>query len=463
MSIERTRILEEPVALLRFKKLKSLGKRIFDWDRIKGGVISQERIYQAQNFLSIGAQETNPPVLAIYWEHVMTAVDLGKRIAQRVTEQGGEINPLEVEFLLWIHDIGRLALPVAFYRNDLVGNRLLTDIGVPRRVTANLPSLGKLLEAADKMNLTNKQITFEKALIPKQKKLAESYFVSLSSIQRIINLADNLGKGGTRGILDIPSFIEYFKVQEKRYVDQDTAWPSIHWATYKDRRKKGAVLQVYVIERTIQWLESMGVDFEEIRNGLLDHRPKFVVIARHGELHNPHNLVYNRDTVMKLADIIHISDEGKGQMKRLGQLIKERELLINNIETSPESRAKESSTELNYHFQVPIHINDGLDDVYAPGPYREHMTMDQLMKIGGNVYEGDQWEKYQHESPTDIIQRMRKVFWKTVQKINAGEAGILLSHGDPIAWFANTIFDTNMPDPKDLRNLIYPAKGEGYS
>ena len=41
-----------------------------------------------------------------------------------------------------------------------------------------------------------------------------------------------------------------------------------------------------------------------------------------------------------------------------------------------------------------------------------------------------------------------------------GETGILISHGDPIAWLINTLLGKKLT-PRTLTQGIYPKKGEG--
>lgn len=127
---------------------------------------------------------------------------------------------------------------------------------------------------------------------------------------------------------------------------------------------------------------------------------KFIALARHGELANPKNIVYSRDAYMKPEDIIHISDAGIIQMHELGKALINKGMKVVRIYTSPETRAIESSAELARSLgDVEIVVNGDLDDVFSPGPYKEKMTMDQLVAVGGNVYEGEKWEKYNHEKP----------------------------------------------------------------
>lgn len=57
---------------------------------------------------------------------------------------------------------------------------------------------------------------------------------------------------------------------------------------------------------------------------------------------------------------------------------------------------------------------------------------------------------------------MVAVFWGTVAKLKPHEIGLLVSHGDPIAWLLNTLDpeQTEKPTSENLRYLHYPAKGD---
>ena len=188
-------------------------------------------------------------------------------------------------------------------------------------------------------------------------------------------------------------------------------------------------------------------------------KDRFNIIVRHGELNNPKGIVYNRDVLMRREDSIGLSEEGKEQMKALATLLKNKDFQAMKIYTSPEKRAQESAEELNKILKVPIVVNDDLDDVYGPGPYLEGVTMDQWEKeYRGDAY-SKRWEKYDCEKPEAIIERMSNAFWKASEELKPGKAAILVSHGDPIAWFVNSLLG-EIPEPHNLRNLTYPTKGE---
>src|SRR3989304_3673818 len=150
-SKKQPRITENPVVVERYDEIKTLGKEIFAGEQISPQSISTGQVDLARRFLTEGAKKVNPEVWSSYWEHVFIAPELGKRIAQKLETTGSQINPDEVEFLLWLHDIGRLVSPDAYFRNDLIGDRLLKEVGLPKEIIADLLDIGKLMVKADEM------------------------------------------------------------------------------------------------------------------------------------------------------------------------------------------------------------------------------------------------------------------------------------------------------------------------
>lgn len=186
---------------------------------------------------------------------------------------------------------------------------------------------------------------------------------------------------------------------------------------------------------------------------------KFIIVVRHGELDNPKNIVYNRDSLMKPEDIIHLSARGEEQMRKLGLLIAQEGFRVVRILVSPETRVQESVKYLTAGNPFPaFETVDDLDDAYVPGPYLTGMTMNQLIQQAGNTY-GAIWRDYHHERPQGIATRMRKVFDEIAKNTGMGESSILISHGDPISWLLNDVIKGYLPEPEDLRNSLYPEKG----
>lgn len=188
---------------------------------------------------------------------------------------------------------------------------------------------------------------------------------------------------------------------------------------------------------------------------------KTIIIARHGALDNPRNIVYNRDSVMKPKDIIHLSSQGQEQMRLLASLIQEKDLKADRVFSSPAVRAQESAKILQKQLGLDeIMVIEDLDDAYAPGPYKEGMTMDELQKISGNIYTEYWLEKYSHETPEQVAQRMLAVFYEIVDELPLAATALLVSHGDAIAWLVNSFDPDQNPTPENLRDCHYPKKGE---
>lgn len=189
---------------------------------------------------------------------------------------------------------------------------------------------------------------------------------------------------------------------------------------------------------------------------------KYIILLRHGELDNPSNITYNRDIVAKTSkDIIHLSEIGKEHLLTLGEVIKENKFNVTSIFHSPQTRTKESAEVLAKKLSIStkkVVPFDEINEVYAPGPYLEGISITEWVKRG-NLY-SKKWEKYNHEKPKEIIKRMKDGFFGVASNLKLDETAILVSHGDPIAWFINYIDQGKIPDPAKLGSLIYPAKGE---
>lgn len=444
----------------RYEVVKKIGKELFGQsDVVKSGKVNPKDIELAKEFLAKAVTSTNPDVLSLYFEHVMIAPELGKRIVERliVNRYLSGVSWEGVEFLLWFHDLGRIIDPGGYLRNDIIDDNLLLEFGFSKNLLQNLPPVRTFLQVGAMLDLNQKQIQGEENLNLEQEKIALDYFNLLTPTQKIILLADNFGKRDEKGLLfSLETFLRYLRTEKRRYQGDK------NWAI--DRMPGGEILNIYIVEKTINWLETLGVDFEAIIKGLIDYGPKFVILARHGDFLNPSGLVYNTDFVMRKynKEIIHLSPKGKEQMRRLGQLIKKRKFRVKRIISSPSARAAESRDNLNQTFALSnIQTVEELDDVYLPGPIAEGMTMRQFQELGGgSSYDDSRWKIYRHEKPESVIKRLDDSFWKMAASLKVGETGVMVSHGDPIAWWINHQVTGAIPNPRDLRNLIYPNKGD---
>lgn len=163
---------------------------------------------------------------------------------------------------------------------------------------------------------------------------------------------------------------------------------------------------------------------------------------------------------MRVEDIIHLSEKGRAQFPPLAAEIKRQNKIPLKLWTSPETRTQESAEILRRELDLSsVRIVPDLDEVYAPGPYLEGMTMAEFEQQQVNVYDQDRWGKYRHETVQTLIGRMTKVVMQMVAKLENGQVGAMVSHGDPIAFLLNYLQDNKIPDPGKVRSMMYPLKG----
>jgi broad specificity phosphatase PhoE len=180
---------------------------------------------------------------------------------------------------------------------------------------------------------------------------------------------------------------------------------------------------------------------------------RHIIIARHGALNNPNGILYNRDTVMRPEDIMHLSETGKTGVQELAKAIKDGGYNCVVLYTSPEIRAIESSQILAKTLGIAgTETIDELDDVLCPAPYLAKMSIRDLENRGGDLYDLCQ------EKPDDIVRRMEPVFWNLAGKLQNGETGIIMSHGDPTALLLHKLINHTVPEPKKLRDNLYLPK-----
>lgn len=455
-------ISESPEVVERYEVLKRIGKPIFHNSHIaKTGEVNRDDVIDiAKKYLQEAITATNPEVRATYFEHLIIAPELGRRIAETVREKVDGVNPDEVEFLLWFHDLGRLASPGAFYRNDLITERLLYEFGIKEDLRKKLPPLRDVEEAAEHMDMTEEQIKAKQSLIYEQEKQAEDFFNSLTPTQIIINLADNLGKRDDKGgLFNLQSFHKYVQTYDARSKQDDKnniSWPSVNWAV--EHRPEAARLQALVVDKAVDWLKEKGVNINEVLAGLTNYGPKFVAVMRHGELDNPRDVTYNRD---KDTETIHINEKGRKMMQALGETIKKRIFRIATVYTSPETRAKESAEALlkGMSSKKKFQVRTEIDDVCAPGAFIEGISLTEWLKKNGNAYDQSRWKNYKHETQPEIVERMKDFFWQISSQLKTGQTAAMISHGDPIAHLIYYLLHSKIIDPKLIPEHT-PLKGQ---
>lgn len=448
-------ILEEPDIARRYNCLLETGKQFFaDSDVSKTEIVTQNDVHLARSFVKNVITQIQPVVWSSYFEHQLIAPLLARLIAKACKYDGAL-----PEFLVWLHDIARLVMPEQYLRNDYVTDTLLTAWGIPQIIKNELPAIVRILEVAEELGLDNDQLNHIKPLNDNQQKMINTYFTSLTPMQRFINIADNLGKRDNNGVLfTLPILFDYIFSQEERY-EQNSRWPTINWAI--ERRTAAAFLQYKIIEKSCEWLKNdFNVDIEKIIESMVDYGPKFIILSRHGEVENPKRIVYNRDSIMDSLDLIHLSVEGKTQLQNMGKKLNVLKFRIKQLWTSPETRAIESADALKEGYKNNFRIlkKDELDEILFEGPYKDGLSIDPWER--GEREFVPKKAGYRHEKTQSVVDRMDRAFAEIIYVLRVGETGILISHGDPIAYFINFKLNGIIPDYHDFNKVIYVKKGE---
>lgn len=451
--METVKVTEDPAAIERYSRIKAIGKTIFANDEnLAGREIAEEDVLRAREFLAQAAQVSNPPVRATYWDHVIIAPELGKRLAEQATEKGLIENPYEVEFDLYLHDMGRLVTPAAYFRNDLIGKRLLIEVGVSPEKVKQLSSLSKLLEVADQLDFSQDQLRFESPLNEEQAAKVKEYFDSLTPAQRIVNLADNLGKRGNNGLFTLALFKDYLSSQEQRYDTQDSPWASIHWSL--PRRRQSAVLQWYTVSKTVTWLEENGIDLRNIMEDLKEYGPSFEILVRHGNTTLPESgLTYNRDDSTDEKTKVDLDPiEGVQQLEEEGTIMTQLGYVPTRIIASPQSRSLKSAQTLGRSLTPQVNAEDividpNINESYAPGPFKEEIKLDDWRKMTGeraDVFSPYWITKWGHETKEALLARFGEAIEQYYKTLAVGESVALVSHDTPIVtWYEKILNETH--------------------
>jgi len=483
--VRHFRVKEDPVIVERYNTIKQIGQEMFAATHVaEVGIVTSTDIDVAYEFLAEAAKQVHPVVYRSYWEHVLIAPELGKRVAQQAAASGFEgVDAKEIEFLLYLHDLGRLPDPRQYFRNDTWTDRLLSDFGIPKHLKDELPSLKRLMDTSVSLGLSEAQLSFAEPLSDEQMEIATVYFDSQSPTERIINLCDNLGKRDKNGLFTLAALGRYLREQEARYEPNEQkrkggpkGWGTVEFATDQEwqRRRAGAVLQLETVKRTVEWLESdgvdpdlIGVDVHEILEELKDFGPRFMIIARHGDIDNPTGIVYNRDqmrnpmTGEEVQNVIHLNENGVNQMEALGRFLQQQQYVPVRVITSPQTRAQESARFLSKGLgrEDDILVLEDINEANCSGPFFERVTMDDWKKQYLGVLSVEQQVAYEHETPEEIRERVLGAFTEEVARLGAGEVSVFVSHGDPVALLVNQLAEGNLPDQDDLRHKMYPQKG----
>lgn len=145
-----------------------------------------------------------------------------------------------------------------------------------------------------------------------------------------------------------------------------------------------------------------------------------IYLVRHGEVHNPENILYGRLPGYRL------SETGKTQAHIMGKFLKDTP--ISAVYASPLQRTQETASILiSYQKGLSIRADERLIEVGTP---LQGTSGDALLKIRFDFYQ-EQYVKAGGETILDIHERMQKIITEIAEK-HKGEHILAVSHGDPI-------------------------------
>lgn len=150
-------------------------------------------------------------------------------------------------------------------------------------------------------------------------------------------------------------------------------------------------------------------------------KPTTIFFLRHGEVHNPQDVLYARLPRFRL------SERGKQEAATTAKFLRREP--IRALYSSPMLRARQTAKIVqNYHPDAPLRISKHLLEVktsYQGSPRME------LQKINWDFYnqrrDGD-------ESRDDVLARLLQQLQLTLKR-HHGEQIIWVAHGDPVIFF----------------------------
>jgi broad specificity phosphatase PhoE len=145
-----------------------------------------------------------------------------------------------------------------------------------------------------------------------------------------------------------------------------------------------------------------------------------IYLVRHGEVHNPDKIMYERLPGFRLSEI------GKNQAHKLGQYLSEKP--ISAIYASPLERTRETADIIaTYHNGLSIIYDERLLEVLTTARGK---SIEYLAEERWNFYK-PKYTKHGGEKLSDIWKRMQKAIYDIVKK-HKGQEIVIVSHGDPL-------------------------------
>ncbi len=281
---ELVRVTENPANVARYDKILS---KLHDRPLSGGDPVA------AENLMSKAAEACAPTVWREYWEHVLIAPQLGGALAESAAHNGINVDPNLVEYLLHVHDIGRM-VNNAYLHNDDVTTRILKHGGMPSEALDELPSTRALMQHAQGIGFSEDQLKMQAEIGPNQQEQVDQYHELLTPTQRIVNIADNLGKRMGGHLFTMANFAHYLAAQETRYSVHSNQWGATSWSVDQGRRPAGALLQYLTVEKSLQWLRAEGVQVDDILEEFSQVTPTFEIFGRRDNFPKAQKIIQKR-------------------------------------------------------------------------------------------------------------------------------------------------------------------------
>jgi len=174
-------------------------------------------------------------------------------------------------------------------------------------------------------------------------------------------------------------------------------------------------------------------------------KPTTILFIRHGEAHNPKNIVYGR------LPRVPLSKKGREQAALVAQYLKREHIAA--IYTSPMLRARQTAHIFaRYHPRAPVIVSEHLNEVRTS---YQGISLAEMEKLDWNFY--DLRRAPDDETPEDILARLLRLKDKMLAR-HRGQTVVWIGHGDPIAilrlWARGyELIHKNMPsDPWYIGN-----------
>jgi broad specificity phosphatase PhoE len=174
----------------------------------------------------------------------------------------------------------------------------------------------------------------------------------------------------------------------------------------------------------------------------------FIHLIRHGEVHNPHELLYGRLSRFRLTA------RGRRQARAAGAFLKDRE--VRALYTSPLLRARQTAAEISrVHGNLRPSVSSLINEALTPF---QGLPAVQVHSRRGDFYSHDQPGTF--EKPADILARVQR-FIQRCRVRHAGGEVAAVTHGDVVVFTVLWALGEELT-PRNKNRLKRIGYGTGY-